>query len=98
MNTTVLQIPINPTLKKQAQLEAKRLGFSSLQDLLRLMMTQLVEKTIAIKITSTYPDEKLTPAQAAIILKKHKIVQEEMARGEYFTATNAEEMMQQLRS
>lgn len=96
MNTTVLQIPINVSLKKQAQEEAKRLGFASLQDLLRLMMTQLVDKTIAIRVTSTYPEEKLTPAEAAVILKKHKQAKEEIARGDYFIATSAKEMMKYL--
>ena len=98
MNTSVLQIPINPTLKKQAQVEAKRLGFSSLQDLLRLMMTQLVEKTVAIRVISTYPEEKLTPAEVAVVLKKHEKVKKEIARGDYFVASSAEEMVRQLRS
>jgi predicted nucleotidyltransferase len=41
MKRTVLQIPMSPELKRVAESKAKRLGFSSLQELVRVMLTQI---------------------------------------------------------
>ncbi len=44
MKRTVLQIPMNPDLKKAAEKKAEMLGFSSLQEMVRVMLTQLTRK------------------------------------------------------
>ena len=41
MKRTVLQIPMSPELKLAAESKAKSLGFSSLQELIRVMLTQI---------------------------------------------------------
>ena len=41
MKRTVLQIPMSPELKRVAESKAKSLGFSSLQELVRVMLTQI---------------------------------------------------------
>lgn len=39
MKRTILQIPINPELKHAAEKKAENLGFSSLQEMIRVMLT-----------------------------------------------------------
>jgi hypothetical protein len=41
MKRTILQIPIKPELKRAAEKKAERLGFSSLQEMIRVMLTQI---------------------------------------------------------
>jgi hypothetical protein len=45
-NNTVLQIPISKSLRDQAQAQVLEAGFSSLQDYLRLHLTQLKNNII----------------------------------------------------
>ena len=98
MNTTTLQIPINKSLKSAAQEEAEKLGFSSLQEAVRLFLTQLVKKTITINFTRQEPDEILTPKQEAVLNRKLKQALADIKKGDFYTATSVEEMMRQLRS
>jgi predicted nucleotidyltransferase len=44
MNRTILQIPMTPELKQAAEKKAGSLGFSSLQEMIRVMLTQLTKK------------------------------------------------------
>lgn len=50
MDKTILQIPITKTLKREAKLVAVSYGFSSLQDLMRVMLTKLANKQLTIQI------------------------------------------------
>ena len=99
MNTTTLQIPVSKSLKTNAQEVAKKLGFSSLQEVVRIFLTQLVSKKVTIGITAgETPDEILTPEQEKVLLRKYKEAKKDIAEGNYFVAHNVEEMMEQLRS
>ncbi len=44
MKRNILQIPIDPDLRKKAEREAEDFGFSSLQEMIRVMLTQMVYK------------------------------------------------------
>ena len=44
MKRTILQIPMSPELKRAAESKSKSLGFSSLQELVRVMLTQITSK------------------------------------------------------
>ncbi len=44
MKRNILQIPINPELRKKAEKEAEEFGFSSLQEMVRVMLTQITKK------------------------------------------------------
>ncbi|MDO8609630.1 MAG: hypothetical protein Q7R95_03710 [bacterium] len=50
MNTTILQIPMSKSLKNSAAGVAQEYGFSSLQDLLRVVLTQLSRRELVISI------------------------------------------------
>lgn len=43
MSRTVLQIPMSPDLRRKAEKEALRQGFSSLQDLVRFFLKKLAD-------------------------------------------------------
>lgn len=45
MKRTILQIPISPELKQAAKKKAANLGFSSLQEMIRVMLTQLTTRS-----------------------------------------------------
>lgn len=50
MNTTILQIPMSKSLKNSASVVANEYGFSSLQDLLRVILTQLSRRELVVSI------------------------------------------------
>jgi len=97
MNTTVLQVPINKSLKTAAKQEVEKLGFSSLQEAVRVFLAQLVQKTITINFIKQESEEILTIKQEAILARKLKEAREDIKKGDYHIASSAEEMMKQLR-
>ncbi len=48
MNSTILQVPISKDLRDDAAVAASSLGFSSLQEAVRVFLTQLAEGRIKI--------------------------------------------------
>ena len=48
MNRTVLQIPIDVALRKKAEEQARELGFSSLQEAIRVFLKQFAQKKLGI--------------------------------------------------
>lgn len=50
MNRTVLQIPIAPLLRQQAEAASLDLGFSSLQDAVRLLLHKLARRELAVAV------------------------------------------------
>jgi len=50
MNTTILQIPMPKSLKQSAQEAANEYGFSSLQALLRVILTKLSRRELVVSI------------------------------------------------
>ena len=44
MKRNILQIPINPELRKKAEKGAEEFGFSSLQEMIRVILTQITKK------------------------------------------------------
>lgn len=50
MNTTTLQIPISKSLKADATAVAKDYGFSSLQEVTRILLTKLARRELGVNI------------------------------------------------
>lgn len=50
MNTTILQIPIQKSFRNQVLSVVEEMGFSSLQDYLRLIMKQTLNKEISVSV------------------------------------------------
>lgn len=66
MNNTIVQVPVSKTLRDQAASAAADLGFSSLQESIRLFMTNLAKREINITITPAkkYDEYTLSPQAA----------------------------------
>jgi len=58
MNKTIIQVPIETKIRDQALRAATDLGFSSLQESIRLFLHQLIDKKI--DLTWKEPDVKLS--------------------------------------
>lgn len=50
MNRTVLQIPIAPLLRQQAEAASLDLGFSSLQEIVRLILHKLARRELTVAV------------------------------------------------
>jgi antitoxin component of RelBE/YafQ-DinJ toxin-antitoxin module len=50
MNTTTLQVPISKNLKTDAVAVAREYGFSSLQEIIRVLLAKLAKRELVIKI------------------------------------------------
>lgn len=96
MNTITLQVPVNKAIRLSAQKAANNLGFSSLQDAVRLFLANLAAGKLTASFSESYPDEVLTPAQEKILEKKYQEVKKEIARGEYQTVHSAREFMEKI--
>jgi antitoxin component of RelBE/YafQ-DinJ toxin-antitoxin module len=59
MNTTVLQVPISKVLRADAIAVAKDSGFSSLQEVVRVFLSQFVKKEVAVTFEK-YPTVALS--------------------------------------
>lgn len=53
MDSTILQIPMSKSLKQASQEVANEYGFSSLQDLLRVILTKLSHRELVVTIEET---------------------------------------------
>lgn len=58
-NKTILQVPIDISLRDQALKAAENLGFSSLQETIRVFLKKLASKSITVSFEET---ETLSPA------------------------------------
>ncbi|PIY66068.1 hypothetical protein COY91_01180 [Candidatus Shapirobacteria bacterium CG_4_10_14_0_8_um_filter_39_15] len=69
MNRTVLQIPVSKNLRIKAEEAALAYGFSSLQEVLRVFMNRLANKSVEV---SFQPIINLSTASAARLEKMDK--------------------------
>lgn len=98
MDSMILQVPMNKSFKLSAQKMAEDSGFSSLQDLVRFLLTQFTERKFAVTVSQSVPDEILTPAQEKVLTRKYRQAMREMASGKMKTYDNVDDMMRDLRN
>lgn len=92
MDSTILQVPISKTLRDEAALAATNMGFSSLQEAVRVYLTQL--KNNIVKITFEHPPVQLS---AKAIKRYNKMIDEvESGRVKPVSFTDVDEMMKYL--
>lgn len=93
MNKTVLQIPINITLRHEAEKEALAQGFSSLQEAVRLFLKKLAEK----KLSVTFEEPIQLSEKAA---KRYDKIARDIENGKVklYTTKNVDDLMDQLNS
>lgn len=56
---TVIQVPVSSEFRKEAEKEAERQGFSSLQDLVRLFLRKFIDRKL--EVTFEEPAVQLSP-------------------------------------
>lgn len=93
---TTLQIPIDMQLKLTAEKTALSLGLSSLQEAVRVFLTQLSQKNITITLINSPGIEFLSAKEEAVLIKEHNKLQRDIKLGRHHVAHSAKELMDQL--
>ncbi|MEK7497642.1 MAG: hypothetical protein AAB656_01855 [Patescibacteria group bacterium] len=92
MNTTTLQIPISKDLKASATAVAKDFGFSSLQEVTRVLLTKLAKRELNVSVEQ-FPAVMLS-AKAE---KRYAKMDEDFKKGKnWSTAKDVDDLMRQL--
>lgn len=93
INRTILQIPLSKDLKKAAEAQAQQEGFSSLQELVRVMLKKVVDNQITFSMTPVYDDPPLSKRAE----KRYGKMIEDMKQGKNtFKADSIEDLLAQL--
>ena len=94
MNSTVLQVPMNKDLRDEATKAASSLGFSSLQEAVRVFLAQLPTQTV--KISFEHPPVQLS----AKAIKRYDKMSDDIEKGRVKTVSfdGVDEMMNYLNS
>jgi len=61
MDNVIVQVPVNKTLRDQATIAATDLGFSSLQESIRIFMAKLAKRQISVDLSTNQTAETLSP-------------------------------------
>ena len=93
MNTT-LQVPVDKALKSKATKAAKAMGFSSLQETVRLFLNKLARGGMRVELTSFDADEYVSPKALARYDKMVKAI--ESGKVKTTVAHSVKELMEQL--
>ena len=91
MNSTILQIPINKNLRDQAAFKAEKMGFSSLQEVVRLFLNKIVAGEMNV---SFEPTVQLSPKA---VKRYNKIINEiDSSEVKYKSFTDVNSLMKYL--
>lgn len=96
MQKVTVQIPTTKKLRDRAAKSAVEYGFSSLQEMLRLVMNKIANKEIKVSLEENV--EYLTPQEDVVLEQRYKDFLKEEKKGKTFEAHSVEEMMKQLAS
>lgn len=92
MTRSILQTPIDPKLRRDAEKAAFEQGYSSLQDAIRMYLRKLANREIQVRIQEQIP-VRLSPAAA----KRYDKMDEDFRKGKnIFVAENVDDLMEQL--
>ena len=94
MNRTVLQIPIAPLLRQQAEAASLDLGFSSLQDAVRLLLHKLARRELAVAVHEEKPVSLSKKAAA----RYDRMYQDFKNNRNVYRAKDADDLLMQLRT
>ena len=96
MQRVVLQVPMTDTLKKKAEAVSVDMGFSSLQEVIRVLLTRFAKKELTLRVEDNVEEVAyLSPAAE----KRFKKAIEDIKAGRNITKTESvEELMTLLHS
>lgn len=92
MDTTILQIPVSKSLKSSATLVAKDYGFSSLQEIIRVLLTKLARRQLTVQI-----EEMVTPLSRQAEKRYLKMEKDFKTGKNVYMAKDVDDLMRQLR-
>ena len=96
MNKVTLQIPMSKALKTSAEKVASEYGFSSLQEIVRVLLSKLSKREL--NVTIQEPDEEVTYLSPAAERRYKKAI-EDIKAGRNVTKTESvDELLRLLRS
>lgn len=92
MQRVIVQVPMSGDLKKAAEAVSSDLGFSSLQETIRVLLTKLSKKELRFQVTEEPPEEIKYLSKATE--KKFKKAVEDIKAGKNITKTkNVDELI-----
>lgn len=91
---TTLQVPVNAALKSRAAKAAKAMGFSSLQETVRLFLNKLASGAMRVELTSLDADEYVSPKALARYDKMERDIKS--GKEPIYGATNVQDLLDQL--
>ncbi len=94
MSTTTLQVPVDADIKSKATKAARDMGFSSLQETVRVFLSKLAHGRIRLSLDSVDVDEYVSPKALARYDKMVKDI--ESGKVKTTTAHSVNELMEQL--
>lgn len=96
MQRVILQVPMSRDLKESAWSASNDLGFSSLQEAIRVLLTKLAKKELSLKVTEEV--EEIAHLSKAAERKFKKAVADIKAGRNIYRPKNKEEFFKMLRS
>lgn len=95
MNSTTLQIPMKKQLRDKATSAAEQLGFTSLQEIIRVFLKKLALK----KISVSFEEEAVVHLSAKAARRYDKMIDDiESGKEKVYSTKNVDDLMKQLRS
>ena len=90
MSNTILQVPVSKDLRNQASAAASQMGFSSLQEAVRVFMTKIARGAMEVSFQEPV---KLSPRAAR---RYEKMIQEMEQGKNTYVARDVDDLMRQL--
>lgn len=97
MSKTTLQIPLETSLRDKATQVAFDLGFSSLQEAVRVYLKQLSDRKIGISLIRESDTEFLTLEQEKSLIEMESKVDADIKSGKFIKSSSVKELMDYLR-
>ncbi|KKS97751.1 MAG: hypothetical protein UV73_C0005G0028 [Candidatus Gottesmanbacteria bacterium GW2011_GWA2_43_14] len=92
MNKTIIQIPVDKELRDKASTVAEKLGFSSLQETIRVFLAQLAQGNISLTF-----GEKPVQLSPRAIGRYNKLIEGiESGKEKTYTAVDSKDLLNQL--
>ena len=95
MQRVIVQVPMNKKLKEKAEIVVSDLGFSSIQEAIRVLLTKLSKREFSLKVEEVEEVKYLSPRAAR---KFKKAVEDIKAGRNIIQASDAEDFLRKLRS
>jgi hypothetical protein len=91
---TILHLPINKELRTKAEFTAKKKGYSSLQEVLRVFIVQFSNEEIKPAFVNSDSVVRLTSSQEKYLASRIKDLDNAVINGDAYSVRDVEEMME----